>query len=603
MEYILGKIRGTSSSFNASGENKDKVLSNNSSFEDLSDFVKISGITEEYIEESDNDVENYSIEGYEVEYITNTVKRMKICKENSDYTFTENGENAFSSTGEMCLDFFGNTNRDAGVDIIIANFINAWNENPEVALKILYNMRDIREGKGEKFISRIILFYLKIHHEDLYNVILYDIIYLGCWKDILFVCELGYRYNKISMDKEVEAFVNQLSEDEKNYNSGLSISLCGKWAPGENTHYNKKGLKIANKITESLGITPRQYRHLLSKLRGRINVTEKNMSTHNFENIIFKQVPSKCHMNNRKAFSRVTNTKGFENTNRRENLVYRYEKYLYDLKNNKTTANFKGIQPHEIVSKILSGGECDEILESQWNSIVSDVKNTGVFENAIAISDVSGSMSGTPMNVSIAMGILVSECCQGAYNNKLITFDENPVVHLLPHHIYQKINYISRMPWGMNTDIEKVFDLVLDMALKRELDENEMVKTVFIFTDMQFDECSGNKNLKTFEKFREKFSEKGYKLPNIVCWNLRTVNSVPFKHDDKGVSMISGFSSELLKSFVGGGDMTPIGIMNNVISKYTISKEYIDIVKNTKMKRNSFDMDKLKRVLHKIKNP
>ncbi len=40
----------------------------------------------------------------------------------------------------------------------------------------------------------------------------------------------------------------------------------------------------------------------------------------------------------------------------------------------------------------------------------------------VCMADVSGSMSGTPMHVAIALGILVSEVCHPTFRDKVLTF-------------------------------------------------------------------------------------------------------------------------------------------------------------------------------------
>jgi hypothetical protein len=544
-------------------------------------------------------------------------KRMKFETENQ--TTTENGEFAFTGTGHKNLDFFGNTNRDASTDTIINNFIDAWNEHPQTALKILYNMRDARSGKGEKFISRLILFFIKKHRPTLYSLIINDMLELGSWKDLLYICELGHNYDKTSMELEVDLFADQLRHDfiitlcdpKSLKNDPMvkqkSVSLCAKWAPGENTHYNKKGLKIANKIMQKLNMRPNQYRKMLSNLRRKISVLESDMSQKKFTDIKFEGVPSKCHMIHRKAFMRDTNADGLRDP-LRDVMVKRYQEYLSKLTRGITKVNFKGIQPHEIISHYMSG-HCGPwateisaplnttLIEAQWNAIVADIQKSGTFERAIAVSDVSGSMAGTPMHVSVALGLLMAECCRGSYHNKLITFSNNPTMYSLANgSLYQKLQSIRWKDWGISTDIEKVFNMILDEAKKNKLEVREMIEKVFIFTDMQFDQVvletgSQSETKKTFDKMRDKYAEHGYELPQIICWNLRTVGAVPFHHDDNGVAMLSGFSPELLRCVMDGSELTPIGVMNRALQNYKVPVNH-EVSRAVKMK-NNFNMNKL----------
>ena len=579
---------------------------------------------EEVIEDPniERELENISKRMLEMEIDDDiSPKRRKI-----EETVGENGEFAFTSTGRACVDFFGNTNRDASTDVILNNFIDSWNDHPPTALKILYNMRDARDGKGEKFISRLIFFYIKVHRPKLYDQILKDIPDLGSWKDLLYIAELTRNYAKnggdpkLTYDKEVAMFVDQLTTDRSSIGSSIpsdqrsrpteKISLCGKWAPGEGTHYNKKGIKFADKIMKEMSLKPKNYRLMLAQLRKRIRVVESDMSRGSYENINFEKIPSKCHMNHRKAFLRDTNTHGVKDVSR-EKLVERYRVYLENLNRGKVEVKFKGVQPHEITEKFLNHGyhgvpENTALLEGQWNAIVDNVKKSGSFKRSIAISDVSGSMSGTPLNVSVALGLLVAQCCEGPYHNKLVSFSSNPKIHDVGHcsSLNEKLQYIHKMDWQMNTNLEKVFDLLLGIAKKNKLQAHEMVDRLFIFTDMQFDQFaiedsysdrggyySAHTNVKTFDKVRSKYEEAGYDMPQIICWNLRTVSAVPFKHDERGIAMLSGFSPELLKCVMEDGDMTPGGMMTRVVGDYKvpISEETSAAVKLS----NNFDMNRL----------
>ena len=64
---------------------------------------------------------------------------------------TENGDLAYKSTGSACLDFFslcgGMRKNISDLDKL---FAKAFAENPVIAIKILFYMRNIRGGLGER---------------------------------------------------------------------------------------------------------------------------------------------------------------------------------------------------------------------------------------------------------------------------------------------------------------------------------------------------------------------------------------------------------------------------------------------------------------------
>lgn len=123
--------------------------------------------------------------------------------------------------------------------------------------------------------------------------------------------------------------------------------------------------------------------------------------------------------------------------------------------------------------------------------MVDDLSKKGKLKNCLAICDVSGSMMGTPMEVSVALGVLVSELSEEPWKGKLITFSNTPTLQMvLGDDLRSKTDFVRRMDWGMNTDFQKVFDLILEVAVNGKLTEDQMIKRVFVFSDMEFDQAS-----------------------------------------------------------------------------------------------------------------
>ncbi len=481
-------------------------------------------------------------------------------------TVTENGETAFDGLGgEKVLDFFGTVNRDSSISNTVDYFRNAWNENPELTLKTLFNFRDIRGGKGERTIPRVLMFVIKLQDPDLYANILPAFVELGYWKDVNYLAELSIRYDMENISTEVDLFTNQLNFDR----TSQRPSLCAKWAPSEGSHYDKAPILLAQRIRKGLELSEKGYRKLLSSLRTKIKIVESQLSQGNLDQINFGQIPSRAHLLYKKAFWRDKNATGVE-TEARRRLSVRYQEYLINLEKGVEKVNYKGIMPHEIVNKIHNY-DYDAVLEQQWAGIRQELEDLGVFERCVSIVDVSGSMYGQPMDVAIALGILISECAQGPFRHKVITFHHQPhFISLEQHeHLYQKVKTVKGMEWGMNTDIEKVFDRMLEMGRFNNLTAEQMPNRLFIFTDMQFDQVSGRR-LKTFDKIAERFEREGYQMPQVICWNLRTVGPVPFQHTDEGVAMLSGFSAELLKSVLTGDSFTPMDVFLNAVNHYVI---------------------------------
>ena len=70
-------------------------------------------------------------------------------KNQSNFTHTENGAITHKTTKSMLLDMFamGAAMRNRSDEDVILMFKNAYEENPEYALKCLFYIRDVRGGK------------------------------------------------------------------------------------------------------------------------------------------------------------------------------------------------------------------------------------------------------------------------------------------------------------------------------------------------------------------------------------------------------------------------------------------------------------------------
>ncbi|KAI3949411.1 hypothetical protein MKW92_040472 [Papaver armeniacum] len=182
------------------------------------------------------------------------------------------------------------------------------------------------------------------------------------------------------------------------------------------------------------------------------------------------------------------------------------------------------------------------------------------------------------MDVAVALGLLVSDLCQEPWKGKLITFSTDPKLHEIKGEMLKsKMESIKRMDWGGSTDFQKVFDLILQVAVDGELREDQMIKRLFVFSDMEFNEASkkpsnrnnyynmpysrqtSNDNETEWETdyrvIQKKFRAKGYKVPEIVFWNLRDSSATPVLGEQKGVALVSGFSKNMLKLFLESGSV------------------------------------------------
>jgi len=186
-------------------------------------------------------------------------------------------------------------------------------------------------------------------------------------------------------------------------------------------------------------------------------------------------------------------------------------------------------------------------------------KRKEFFKNSIVLSDVSSSMNGTPMEVSIALGLMISEVTEPPFKNVIINFATNPIFHQVEGNtLMERTLNISKMPWGGNTNFQAVFDLILERAKSSLISDLDMPKRLFVLSDMQFDVADGgNGNFNTnYQVMKSKFTSAGYSIPNIVFWNLRAgTNDFPISNNEIGACLVSGFSPSLLKVLMEEGEL------------------------------------------------
>ncbi|KAB2633751.1 hypothetical protein D8674_029998 [Pyrus ussuriensis x Pyrus communis] len=214
-----------------------------------------------------------------------------------------------------------------------------------------------------------------------------------------------------------------------------------------------------------------------------------------------------------------------------------------------------------------------QAAELQWKAIVK--AKVGKLENCLAVCDVSpSSMVGISADVSVAMGLLVSELSEKpSWKGKVINFSPNPDLHLVQgNDLKSKCAFVRRLDCGEHIDLRKVFDLILEAAMKGNLKAEQMIKKVFVFN---FDCALSNSNNSSrweskYEAIRNMFKEKGYEnaVPEIVYWKVDTLVAPCTK---PGVTIFGGFSKDLLRLFLDNdGKVSPYHVMEAALSP----KEY-----------------------------
>ncbi|KAK1395304.1 hypothetical protein POM88_014360 [Heracleum sosnowskyi] len=115
-----------------------------------------------------------------------------------------------------------------------------------------------------------------------------------------------------------------------------------------------------------------------------------------------------------------------------------------------------------------------------------------------------------------------------------------PQLHLIEGSTFREKTQLMRyMTINMNTDFQKVFDKILEVAVGAKLSEDQMIQRVFVFSDMEFDQASLNPWETDYMVIQRKFRESGYeKVPEIVFWKLKNSSATPVKATQKRVATL-----------------------------------------------------------------
>ena len=447
---------------------------------------------------------------------------------------TANGAVTHETSLSKCVDLFflaGASRRMLESDILKA-FCEARFENKQLAWRIVLWARDCRGGAGEKRFFRVISKFARHNFNDEWKHVQLVIPELGSWKDFFLVEE---------PTKDNLNFLRvQLMVQESD-----TKGLLAKYFP-------RKG-KWFTAMHKYLGWTPKQFRkYLVSETK----VVEHAICKNQIGLINYSAVPSVAMNRYKNLFQRKDGD--------------RFNTYIQDVLDGKSKINSSVLFPNDVLSPLVSGDICrfgtdsDEVsaIQAQWNALPDYMEDCT--DRVLPLCDVSGSMHGLPMEVSVALGLYISERNKGIFKDAVMTFSANPEMHhITGRSIEERVNSLMRADWGMNTNLQKTFQVILDTAVNNCLPESEMPNKLLIISDMEFDQCGTQTNL---EGIRDQYEVAGYTLPEIVFWNVNgRPNNVPARSSEEGIGLVSGFSPAILKTILAGQVVNPVQLMRDAV--------------------------------------
>ena len=480
----------------------------------------------------------------------------------NNLTYTQNGAVAYSTTSSALLDMFTKLASYRSLDEkqIVTDWRKAFNENPYLAMRFLGMSMDIRCGAGERRFTQIVIRDLVKNGGASIAAKLVPLIGEYSRYDMLY----QFRGNPTS-EKAVRDFLKkQFAEDMENMKQHKSISLLGKWLSKANSH-SKQTRNNGLWTAKQLNMTERNYRKALSALRKYLDVVERKMSSDNWAAIDYETVPSKANLNYNKAFLR-------HDTERRQ-------AFLSALKTGEAKINASVANPCDIVNKYMNLNsrwyglpqKADDTLEGMWNALPDMIPDD---KGMLVVCDCSGSMqSGIGGNtnmrcidVAMSLAIYCADHLKGAFANKYITFSADP--HIVRFNdndsLCNKLRKTLECQDCSNTNLEKVFNLILKTAIDNHSPQSDLPERILIVSDGEFDSMCDAQNTinhygwsnsrvrvdKTFmQNINQRFKNAGYAgAPLVVFWrvNCRNNLALPFKQDERGI-MVSGYSTNILK--------------------------------------------------------
>ena len=136
----------------------------------------------------------------------------------------------------------------------------------------------------------------------------------------------------------------------------------------------------------------------------------------------------------------------------------------------------------------------------------------------------------------------------------------------------ERLEYLCTFNEVADTNVEAVFDLILDAAVRNNVPQEELPETLYLISDMEFNACVRNASVSNFASAKRRFAEHGYRLPQIVFWNVASRNSnQPVTKNEQGVALVSGCTPRLF-SMVASGDLSPYSVMMDIIESERYAK-------------------------------
>ena len=463
---------------------------------------------------------------------------------------TENGLVGYKSANNILLDFnykvpsmrrMDNNSLNKEIDSLLDGV-----EDKEVLFRYIFYLRDVRGGMGERRVFRAIIKRMAERRMKEVVSLIPLIAEYGRYDDLFVLKDTPY-------EEDMTYFVFMtLNSDIQRWYENKPITLLAKWMPSENAS-SKETKRLARYFREKFELPPKVYRQLLSDLRGYLSVVEHRISKEEYSKINYESVPSKANLRYGDLFLK----KDYK----------RRQEFLTSLEKGEAKVKSQTLYPSDVVS--YARNKCVDRYDNKKSNCLSEenlakgmwegLKDFGKIGNTLVVVDTSGSMESLvggkveALDVSLGLGMYFAERNTAPFKDIVVSFSESPEMHQLKSgDVVNNVSRMLNMDWGMNTNVKKVFDLVLDTAKKNNCSQED-IPEILIISDMEFNSCGGGKYLHDFDSISEKFEKAGYKLPRLTFWNVNSrSNTIPMRENNNGLVLVSGFSPSSIKAVMSG---------------------------------------------------
>ena len=432
----------------------------------------------------------------------------------------------------------------------------AYEEDPILAVKLFFQIGDIRGGKGERDIFNACMDFLVEKHPSVAVELLPLIPLYTRWDYLLRLTDSD---NEEIATQATKLITEQFHDDLRLLQAGETahISMLAKWMPS--LQADREDKSKARRLLKALKMQDREYLKALTTLREYLNTLEKRLASKSLDSIMFERMTSIQQLRYSNYLKNVMSEKRHSDVQ----AVLRGE----------ASWNAQTLNPldvcHDYLENDWSGEfDIDEDFEALWSLIPDSTSGNG---KTLVVRDGSGSMTrligkdtaADMLEASSALAIYFAEKLNGPLKNKFLTFSENPQIVDMSQcaNLAERLRTCYRYDECANVDVRETYDVLLNAAVSEGLKQEELPAYLLILNDMEFDTARGadwdedhaeaHKTL--FNAIHGKWKEAGYQAPTLVFWNLSVPRvASPEIDSENGVIFLNGFSKDALAKVMAG---------------------------------------------------